>query len=85
MVEAHTEHLPSSSDHETESDREREATELEDYEVVECNNNGVNRWPAHRSKNDEQKRLRAFKAFWRRQVMASVPHDQCRDHFGTHV
>lgn len=29
------------------------------------------------------KQTRPVKAFWRRQVVATVPHDACRDHFCT--
>ena len=64
---------------------EREATELHDYAIsstVELNASGTRdnqtgrRW-------EDPKSPSALQTFWKRQVVATVRHEDCRDHFGT--
>lgn len=39
--------------------------------------------PSVRNENYAQSFRKSTALFWKRQVSASVPHDCCRDHFGT--
>lgn len=56
-------------------EREREATELHQYT---SNNAG----PQVDGPTQAPGTLSAVRTFWRRQVVAVVPHAACRDHFG---
>ena len=70
---------------------EREATELNDYEgnrTASSNTIGSARREAYlvpsiSSENYAQSIRRSVALFWKRQVFATVPHECCRDHFGT--
>ena len=79
---------PSRSDH-----NEREATELNDYEGdhLASDYHTTSAAPetysgpsvSVRNENYAQSFRRSTALFWKRQVSATVPHDCCRDHFGT--
>ena len=70
---------------------EREATELNDYEgdliASDYNTRSAERetYPVRsiRNENYAQSFRRSIALFWKRQVSATVPHECCRDHFGT--
>ena len=61
---------------------EREATELNDYED---DHNASETYPGPSISNESYAQFfrRSTALFWKRQVSATVPHDCCRDHFGT--
>ncbi len=69
---------------------EREATEMGEYENLP-RGSGINasstrdirasNGPYHETHFSSFRK--STKAFWHRQVAATVPHDACRDHFGT--
>ena len=70
---------------------EREATELNDYESDHIGSDYNTRsaaretysGPSVSNENYAQSFRRSTALFWKRQVSATVPHDCCRDHFGT--
>ena len=86
MASTHSEILPSRPDN-----NEREATELNDYDgdqiVSECNTRSAGRETSsgHSVTNENYAQCvrRSTARFWKRQVSATVPHECCRDHFGT--
>ncbi|KAI4271545.1 MAG: hypothetical protein LQ337_005944 [Flavoplaca oasis] len=61
---------------------DREATELHDYhssdERVVVNGSAA---PSTRSRSTTSRNPSAIKTFWARHVVATVPHEACRDHF----
>ena len=65
---------------------EREATELNDYESDYNTRSAARETNSGHSVSNEnyaQSFRRSTALFWERQVSAIVPHDCCRDHFGT--
>ena len=70
---------------------EREATELNDYEDdriasgYNARSTGRETHLVHSVSNENyvQSCRRSIALFWKRQVSATVPHECCRDHFGT--
>ena len=70
---------------------EREATELSNFEGDRTASDYSNMIPEHEmdsghaASNDSYLDVlqRSLAASWKRQVSASVPHESCRDHFGT--
>ncbi len=75
----------------TEEDDQREATQLQDYDYATtlvpngamASNAIASNPPANRKRGQIQSMQTSLKKFWGRQVSATVPHDACRDHFGT--
>lgn len=70
----------------TASSNQLEATQLHDYDdanygnsIDHCTTSVVHPefWLSRQTK--------PIKVFWRRQIVATVPHDACRDHFGTYI
>lgn len=71
----------------TEQD-EREATELHDYHGTSSDERVVvdgSAAPTARSRSTTSGSPSTIKTFWARHVVATVPHEACRDHFGTSV
>ena len=65
---------------------EREAAELNDYESDYNTRSAARETNSGHSVSNEnyaQSFRRSTALFWERQVSAIVPHDCCRDHFGT--
>lgn len=85
-------HTPSETPPKYADDGEREATELGDVGGNLARSNGSIR-PSEgaihgtiRSNDGYLQSLRRSTAlFWKRQVSATVPHEACRDHFGTYI
>lgn len=76
---------PPGEDTEHEEYNEREATEMDSYDGVGSTDQilGPGLPP---SANPDARKMGYFnplKAFWARQVSVTVPHEACRDHFGT--
>ena len=73
-------------------DREREATELRNVGGNLARSNGSIRpseGATHGSIRSNEGYLQSLRMstalFWKRQVSATVPHEACRDHFGTYI
>ena len=86
MASAQSDILPSRP-----GNNEREATELNDYESDRIASGNITRsagretYPVRSISNEDyaQSFRRSTALFWKRQVSATVPHECCRDHFGT--
>ena len=86
MASTQSDILPSRPDND-----EREANELNDYEgdrIASGYNTGsagceTDTVHSVGNENHAQSFQRSIALFWKRQVSATVPHECCRDHFGT--
>lgn len=78
---------------EHEGDVDREATEMGNYDEVLRGSsvyvNASTQWPRASNATPNEAYFsftwRSLVKFWQRQVNATVPHDACRDHFGTPI
>ena len=78
---------------EHEGDADREATEMENYHGVLRQSSVYNNSSAQRQRAGSGTPSGAYSPFtraslakiWQRHVSATVPHDACRDHFGTPI
>jgi hypothetical protein len=73
------------SDADTESDNEREATELRSvpsFQQSGRQNSRILSSPPAISTNSHWYNLNPARRFWRHCVRITVPHDDCRDHLG---
>lgn len=76
---------------EHEGDADREATEMAEYDEVLCrssvcitsNAQGLHASNATIDGAYFSSLRRSIAKLWQRQVSATVPHEACRDHFGT--
>ena len=63
---------------------ELEATQLQDHDNASpTGSNEPSNTNAACPETWLGKQTRPIKVFWRRQIVATVPHNGCRDHFGT--
>ena len=78
---------------EHQADAEREATEMENYDGVLRPSSVCINSSAQRQRAGNGTPSGAYSSFtraslakwWQRQVSATVPHDACRDHYGTPI
>jgi hypothetical protein len=79
--------IPTEEYSEQDDDNEREATEMGNYdEALGSMDGSLGSVRGSRASADaiDNGYFKPVKAFWKRQVIATVPHQACRDHFGMH-
>lgn len=91
LMEASVTPTPQDVRSDPEDHHEHEATEMNHYEGVNRSNELLPPLPERARATADETHERYFhsfrksvKTFWKRQIRATVAHEACRDHFGTH-